>query len=170
MGQPIEQSVFWDERADAWGRHADAMEEFAHQFGGPAMDLLGPAPGQHLADIGCGPGITTVELARRVDPGGTATGVDVSARMVEAARARPVPDAVDVRFEVGDPGAGPLGSFDGIYSRFGVMFFEQPTTAFTNLGRSLRTGGRFVATVWAELDANAWMFVPTMFAAGPLGA
>ena len=39
MGQSTEQSVFWDERADAWARHADALESFARQFGDP--DLLG---------------------------------------------------------------------------------------------------------------------------------
>lgn len=66
MGQPIEQAVFWDERADAWGRNADAMEGFARQFGDPAIDVFDPVPGQHLADVGCGPGLTTIDLVRRV--------------------------------------------------------------------------------------------------------
>ncbi len=171
MGQATEQSVFWDDRADAWTRNADAMESFARQFGDPAMDALDPAPGQHIADVGCGPGLSTVELARRVAPNGTATGIDVSARMIETATARAI--ATDVRnvgFVVGDPGAGPIGSFDGIYSRFGVMFFDDPATAFSNIAQSIRPGGRFVAVVWAELDANPWMFVPTLFGAGPLEA
>lgn len=171
MADPAEQSAFWDERADAWARHADGMEEFAGQFGAPAMDALDPRSGQHVADVGCGPGITTVELGRRVQPGGTATGVDVSVRMIESARARAATAGLEnVRYEVSDPGTGPIGSFDGIYSRFGVMFFDDPAAAFTNLARSLRPGGRFAAAVWAELDANPWMFVPTMFAAGPLDA
>ncbi len=171
MAEPTEQSVFWDDRAAAWARHADAMEAFARHFGDPAMAALDPAPGQHVADVGCGPGLTTIELARRVAPGGSATGVDVSARMLEAAETRAAAAGVgDVRFEAADAGAGPIGSFDGIYSRFGVMFFDEPTTAFGNLRRSIRPGGRLVAVVWAELEANAWMFVPTMFAAGPLHA
>lgn len=171
MGQSTEQSVFWDERADAWTRNADAMENFARQFGDPAMDALDPAPGQHVADVGCGPGLTTIELARRVAPSGTATGVDVSARMIETATARATTtDVPNVGFVVGDPGAGSIGSFDAIYSRFGVMFFEEPATAFNNIAQSIRPGGRFVAVVWAELDANPWMFVPTLFGAGPLKA
>lgn len=171
MGKPIAQSEFWDERADAWAREAEGMEAFAQQFGAPAMDALGPAPGQHVADVGCGPGLTSIELARRVGPDGSATGVDVSARMVEAATARARGAGVpNVRFETGDPGAGPIGSFDGVFSRFGVMFFDEPSTAFANIARSIRAGGRFAAAVWAELDANPWMFLPTLFAAESLGA
>ena len=171
MGESNEQSVFWDERADAWARHADDMESFARQFGDPAMELFHAVPGELVADIGCGPGITTVDLARRVGPSGTAIGVDVSPRMIEAAELRAATaDVSNVRFEVADPGTGPLGSFDGIYSRFGVMFFDDPTTAFRNVRRSLRPDGRFVAVVWAELDANPWMFVPTLFAVEPLKA
>jgi SAM-dependent methyltransferase len=166
-----EQAAFWDGRADAWARNAEAMETFSRQFGDPALDLLDARPGQHVADIGCGPGLTTIELARRVAPDGTATGVDVSPGMITAASARADPAVVgNVRFAVGDPTDAPSGPFDGIYSRFGTMFFVEPATAFTNLARSIHPGGRMVATVWAELDANPWMFLPTMFAAGSLGA
>lgn len=170
MDQPKDQSTFWDERAEAWDRNAEAREGFARQFGGPAMDLLGPVSGEHLADIGCGPGLTTIELAHRVAPAGTVTGIDVSPRMVESASARSQAMDVGASFVVGDPSAGPVGSFDGIYSRFGVMFFDDPTTAFRNIARSIRPGGRFVAVVWATLDENPWMFVPTLFGAGPLNA
>lgn len=129
------------------------------------------SPGQHVADVGCGPGLTTIELGRRVAPSGTATGVDVSARMIETATARAMTtDGRNVAFVVGDPGVGSIGSFDAIYSRFGVMCFGEPATAFSNIAQSIRPGERFVAVVWAELDANPWMFVPTLFAAGPLDA
>jgi SAM-dependent methyltransferase len=171
MNEPVEQAVFWDERAAAWSDHADDMEVFVSQFGRPAMDRLDPLPGQHLADVGCGPGLTTIELGERVAPSGSVTGVDVSPRMVEAATKRAATaDAENVRFVLADPGVEPIGSFDGIYSRFGVMFFDEPDTAFDNLRRSLRPGGCFVAVVWAELDANPWMFVPTLLGAEPLGA
>lgn len=168
---PSEQSEFWDERADAWARHAEAMEDFAQQFGAPGIDLLDPAPGEHLVDVGCGPGLTTFELARRVAPDGTVTGVDVSARMIASATDRAATAGVSgASFEVGDPGSGPIGSFDGLYSRFGLMFFDRPALAFENLCRSIRPGGRLVAVVWAEFDANPWIYLPTMFAAGPLDA
>jgi SAM-dependent methyltransferase len=171
MGEQVDQSVFWDERAEAWDENADDLETFAARFSDPAIDLLDPQPGQHVADVGCGPGVTTVELARRVAPDGTATGVDVAPGMVEAATARARRAGLDnLEFVLGDPGTGPIGSFDAIFSRFGVMFFEDPATAFANLARSIRPGGRFVAVVWGELGANPWMFLPNLLAAGPLQA
>lgn len=170
MTGPEDQLEFWDQRAPAWDEHADVVERFASRFGGPAMDRLGLRPGQHVADVGCGPGVTTLELGRRLGPDGSATGVEVSPRMVEAARARATAaGAANVRFDVADLGAGPLGPFDAAYSRFGSMFFPDPAAAFSNLARSIRPGGRYAATVWAELDANAWMFLPTLLGAEPLG-
>ncbi len=166
-----EQAQHWDDRAEAWARHADDMNAFSRQFGGPAIDALDPAPAQQLADVGCGPGTTTIELGARVAPGGSVTGVDISPGMVEAATRRAEAAGADnVTFEVGDPGAGPIGSFDGIHSRFGVMFFDDPATAFTNLRRSIRPGGRFAAAVWAELEANPWMFLPNLIGAEVLEA
>src|SRR5919198_3797134 len=50
-------------------------------------DMAGIAPGALGADIGCGPGATLVELARRVAPGGTVTGVDEDAGALRTAEA-----------------------------------------------------------------------------------
>jgi len=169
--EQTEQTAFWDDRAEAWTKEADDLEAFSAQFSDPAIDLLDPRPGQHVADVGCGPGMTTIELGRRVAPGGTATGVDVSPGMVEAATARARASGLDnVTVVLGDPGTGPIGSFDAVFSRFGVMFFDDPATAFANLAGSIRPGGRFAAVVWGEVGANPWMSLPTLLAAGPLGA
>lgn len=171
MADRSEQSEFWDHRAEAWAKEADDLEAFSAQFSDPAIELLAPSPGEHVADIGCGPGVTTAELARRVAPGGTATGVDVAPRMVEAATARAQSSGLEnLRFVLGDPGTGPIGSFDAIFSRFGVMFFEEPAVAFANLAESIRPGGRFVAVVWGDLASNPWMFLSNLLAAGPLQA
>src|ERR1700712_1561770 len=47
--------------------------------------LLDPQPNEHILDIGCGDGALTEQLAAT---GAILTGVDASATMVEAARAR----------------------------------------------------------------------------------
>jgi SAM-dependent methyltransferase len=163
---------FWDRRAASWERRADAVNAFTDAYGAAAMDALAAVPGERILDIGCGPGTTTLALAGRVAPGGVVVGVDISSAMLEAASRRALAAGLtNVDFVTADAQTGSLGEgFDGAYSRFGVMFFADPVAAFANIGRSLRGGGRLACAVWAALNDNAWMFVPTLAAAGPLAA
>jgi SAM-dependent methyltransferase len=59
------------------------------------------------------------------------------------------------------------GAFDAVFSRFGVMFFADPTAAFSNLRRALRSGGRLAFVCWRAFADNPWMLAP-MMAALPL--
>jgi SAM-dependent methyltransferase len=134
------------------------------------MDLLAPAPGERILDVGCGCGHTTVALAERLGPAGRATGVDISRPMLEVGRARPVsPGLADMAFREADAQQDDLGQgqWDGVFSRFGVMFFSDPVAAFANLRRSLRPGGRLAFVCWRPFAENDWMRVP-MMAALPL--
>jgi SAM-dependent methyltransferase len=54
--------------------------------------------------------------------------------------------------------------FDLIFSRFGVMFFDDPAAAFRNLRTALRTTGRLCFICWQELAKNDWARVPLMAA------
>lgn len=163
---------FWERRAAAWERRTDSMEQFSAAHGGPAMDRLGAQPGERIADIGCGPGTTVVELARRVAPGGEVLAVDISPGMIAAAERRVGAEGIEgVSFAVADLEEAPIGAdLDGLYSRFGLMFFDDPPAAFANLAASLRPGGRLGCAVWSELGENPWMFVPTLAAVLTLGA
>ena len=50
--------------------------------------------------------------------------------------------------------------FDAAISRFGTMFFDDPTAAFTNIARHLTPGGQLCMATWQPLDANEWLVVP----------
>jgi SAM-dependent methyltransferase len=159
---------FWDKRAGAWERRIDSLNSFSDTYGNAAMDALRASPGERVLDIGCGPGTTAIGLAGRVAPDGEVVGVDISPAMVAAATRRAAAAGVtNIRFVAANAQTETLGDgFDAAYSRFGVMFFNDPVTAFSNIGRSLRAGGRFGCAVWGPLTDNPWMFVPTL-AAGP---
>lgn len=163
---------FWDRRADAWDRRADSLNLFSDAYGIPVMDALDVHPGERVLDIGCGPGTTAIELARRVVPDGEVVGVDISESMTAAARRRAAREQVpNIAFRTADAESGALGEdFDAVYSRFGVMFFADPTRAFANIGQALRAEGRLACAVWGSLAENPWMFAPTLAAAPVLQA
>jgi SAM-dependent methyltransferase len=127
-----------------------------------AMDRAGLTTGEHVLDVGCGCGDSTLEIARRVGAAGV-LGCDVSAPMLALAaeRARAA-GLAEIRFVQADAQVHPFppAAFDVVYSRFGVMFFADPAAAFTNLARALRPGGRVAFACWQELAKNPWMLVP----------
>ncbi len=53
-----------------------------------AMQLLAPAPGQRLLNVGCGTGLEHRHLTRAVSPGGQAHGLDASLVMAKLAARR----------------------------------------------------------------------------------
>ncbi len=90
---------------------------------------------------------------------GSALGIDISAAAVERARELAAAQGVgNVTFEQADAQVCrfPRERFDLAISRFGTMFFADPVTAFGNIGRALRPGGRLVMMVWQADDRNEW--------------
>ncbi len=46
--------------------------------------------------------------------------------------------------------------FDTAISQFGVMFFDEPSVAFTNIRRHLRPAAHFAFACWQPLEPNLW--------------
>ncbi|MEP6873734.1 MAG: methyltransferase domain-containing protein [Burkholderiales bacterium] len=111
-----------------------------------------------VLDVGCGAGQSSRDAARMATRG-SVIGVEVSGDMLEAARRRSIEEGLrNVAFEQGDAQtmAFPPDHFDVCISRFGVMFFANPTQAFMNVGRALRAGGRLALLVWQNHERNEW--------------
>lgn len=150
----------WDGPAGAfWTEQADRFDRAAAGYDPHLRAAAGFSVGERVLDVGCGTGATTRAAARAVGATGHVTGVDLSTRMLELARARTAAEHLDVTFLRGDAQvhAFPPGGFDVVLSRHGVMFFDHPTAAFANLARALRPGGRLVVLVWQPLDRNPWL-------------
>lgn len=142
-------------RARAWAEVRDLLELQLAPLGRRAIAALFPGPGERILDIGCGGGETTLELAKAVAPHGTVVGVDLSAAVLAFAR-RAGKECHQAQFVVADAQVYPFepASFDAAFSRFGVMFFADPTAAFINIHRSLRPNGRLAFVCWRTLEEN----------------
>jgi SAM-dependent methyltransferase len=111
------------------------------------LDLLGLSPGQHVLEIGSGPGHALRDAACR-SRGGRVLGVDMSELMVQMARRRNrcgiARGEVDV--QVGDIVTHPLGAatYDRIFSVHGIYFWQDVNAVLSKVAAALRPGGRLV--------------------------
>ncbi len=164
----MERRDHWDQIADIWEARAAALAGEVDPYGVVAMDAVPLDDEWSILDIGCGPGVTTVQLAERAGPNAVVTGIDASPQMILHARNRRhdaiqrgliTPENVELR--VADAGRDDLGTgHDVVFSRFGVMFFDDAHAAFTNLASALKPAGWLSVVVWAEAEHNPWMALP----------
>lgn len=137
----------------------------------PISDALFAAaalgPGEAVLDVGVGTGPTSTRAAGLVGPGGRVVGADLSPAMIEAASTASGPE---VEWLVADAQTHDFGEgvFDAVISRFGVMFFPDPTAAFANLHRAARPTGRLVMAVWQTRDQVPLFDLPYRTAAAVL--
>jgi ubiquinone/menaquinone biosynthesis C-methylase UbiE len=157
-----DQVAYWNGAA---GQRWTDRQESQDALLAPVTDALVAraqvAAGEHVIDVGCGCGGTTIELARRVGPAGHVLGIDISAPMLGRARERVPPDLrlefvlADATVHAFEPECADL-----LFSRFGVMFFAEPERSFANMRRALKPGARLAFACWREPRANPWMMLP----------
>ncbi|WP_407117399.1 class I SAM-dependent methyltransferase [Bradyrhizobium sp. LMG 9283] len=117
-------------RVRAWAEVREALELQLAPRGRRALEAVTVRPGESVLDIGCGGGETALDLARAVAPDGSVLGIDLSSEVLRFAR-RAGNGCRRLRFVQGDAQVFPFepASFDVAFSRFGVMFFADPTAS-----------------------------------------
>jgi SAM-dependent methyltransferase len=163
-GPNAEQIEYWNETsASKWVELESLLDEQIAPLGLAAIEAAAIRAGERVLDVGCGCGQTSLQLAERTGSSGHVMGIDIATAMLARARERAAAAAqAAISFTNADAQthAFEAGSFDLVFSRFGVMFFTDPTAAFTNLRRALAPGGRLSFVCWQGLAKNAWMSIP----------
>lgn len=151
-----------------WLERHERVDQQIAVFGRRAMVRADIRPGERIIDVGCGCGETTVGLGQRVGGTGFVLGVDVSGVLLGTARHLVEKNGLaNVSFEEADAQSYSFAtsSFDLVFSRFGIMFFDDPEAAFRNLRAALRPGGRVVFVCWPEPQQNLFVTIPMAAAA-----
>ena len=146
---------------ERWVVHQARLDARLEVFGQAAIEAAAPAKGEHVLDVGCGAGASSLDLAARVGARGHVLGVDISEPLIGRARAL-APQDTPALFQVADASSAefPAGAFDILFSRFGVMFFDDPTAAFAHMRRALKPGGRVAFVCWRGMAENDWVRLP----------
>ncbi|GAA2765201.1 class I SAM-dependent methyltransferase [Streptomyces paradoxus] len=152
-----EQAARWNGPAgNAWVDLQELLDEMFRPFEELLVDAVAAEHAGSVLDVGCGTGGITRAVARR---SGHCVGVDISGPMIETARAQAEREGVPASFVQADAQeyAFEPGAFDAVVSRFGVMFFNDPVRAFTNLRSTVRDGAGLRCVVWRGPEENPFM-------------
>ena len=150
-----EQIDYWNGKAgQTWVRSMDRIDRMLVPITKALLERAAVAPGERIVDVGCGCGSTTLELVQR---GALVFGIDVSEPMLALAKRR-ASGLKGVGFRRADAATQPFTpDHELVFSRFGVMFFEDPVAAFRNLRSGITPGGRLCFVCWQTASENAWM-------------
>lgn len=135
------QAVVWS--AGAFEDVADSI----HDMHVALVERLDPQPGEGVLDIGCGAG-NVAELA--AGRGARVTGIDLSPRLIDVARARAEAGGYDIEYRVGDAERLDVedASFGKVVSSVAMIFAPDHDAVAHEVARVTRPGGRLVFSSW----------------------
>ena len=111
------------------------------------LRVVGDVRGLRVLELGCGNGYLSRRFSRT---GAKVVAIDASAPIVERARARESREPLGIEYRVADAAHLDFlenGSFDLVACNMALMDMEDAGAAIGEVGRVLRPGGRFVASL-----------------------
>ncbi|MGW6928849.1 class I SAM-dependent methyltransferase [Lentzea sp. NPDC054927] len=157
------QAEWWNAAGQGWAQAQDIVDLVLKPFQDLLVEAARERPRERVLDVGCGTGGVTRAIADALD-GTRCVGLDISESMLAAAREHGKAEFLlaDAQVHVFEE------RFDLIVSRFGVMFFDDPATAFRNLLRASVPGGELCFITWRTPEENPFMTAASRAAASLL--
>lgn len=121
--------------ADGYARDAP----FVSALGAPLIDVLDPRAGERVLDLGCGDGELAAVIAGR---GASASGIDASSSMIDAARARGIDARVGDGQRLGDHFES--RTFDAVFSNAALHWMPDAGAVLDGVRHVSKPGARFV--------------------------
>ena len=171
-----EQIAYWNgDGGRKWAERDELMAGVLAPISDALLTRVASRGARTALDVGCGGGSNTLQLLQHLDNPRHILGIDVSAPLLEVARARvaergipplrtapPRTASARIEFLRADAATHDFGDwrFDVLFSRFGVMFFDDPVAAFAQLRRAAHRNAGLAFCCWQALDKNPWTALP----------
>ena len=160
MNSNEEQKDYWTNSAGKlWVKDKVEKDNMLEPLGNYALSKFNIIEGMNVLDIGCGTGITTTQIAKKINNIGYVSGLDFSETMInEAIKYSEKLGIKNINFAVKDIQNEELKilEYDAAFSRFGVMFFSNPIMAFKNIYSALKKNGILTFICWQSQKENLW--------------
>lgn len=160
-----DQIDYWNGDAGrVWAQRDAQMARLLAPISDVLLDHGALEGARSVLDVGCGGGSGTRLLAERLAIGASVLGVDVSEPLLAIARGFEDKREEDprIRYLLADAATHDFGDpqFDLLFSRFGVMFFNDPVAAFARMRSAMLPGAKLAFVCWQALRHNAWTSLP----------
>ena len=156
---------YWDGiGGDRWVSNITMLDKMLAPTTKILLDEISKHPSSTLLEIGCGAG----DVAENVSVNNrqsTIDALDISLNILILAEKR-VGKINQINFIHGDAETYKFKNYfyNLVYSRFGVMFFNNPKIAFTNIKKSMGVQGKLIFLSWNNIENNPWMYYPSQAA------
>lgn len=139
--------------ANEWQRTDRSFAALTHIL---VKRIAASGDARFIADIGCGAGELSIELSK-AQPAAQLLGLDISADLIAAARKRAAA-LPQLTFTLADAAHWRDTHFvpDLYVSRHGVMFFDDPVSAFANLAKAASADARLIFSCFRTPSENEW--------------
>lgn len=147
------------ENPDHWDHAAQHYEETAHpftvQYAETALTRVALTPESRVLDVAAGTGALALTAART---GAQVLATDFSPGMVARISAANLPN-VEARVMDGQALSLEDGSFDAVFSIFGVIMFPDWRKGLSEIARVTRAGGHGVIATWQDRGAATFLLL-----------
>ena len=147
----------WDQSAEGWDRQTPVIHDWLLSATVQMLDAARITAGMRVLDVAAGAGDQTLEVARRVGPGGYVLATDISEATLNFARTHAQQaglEQVETRVADAETLHLPPASFDAAVCRLGLMFCPDPVHALRQMHHALRPGGHAAVLVFSEPAHN----------------
>ena len=156
------QYYYWNEKSvSPWIKYNNEMNSKFENINKILFENISFKKNQSILDIGCGAGQTSYTAKKKVGANGTITSVDISTPLLNLFKKKykNIKNLVCLRKDI-QKTRFKENIFDHAISRFGVMFFEYPSRAFTHTYQALKKDGSFTFVCWRNFRYNQFFTIP----------